>query len=223
MVAINREANDNMLKIFAIAFVVSFILASLAFAFGIFAMDCSNCSPGACICNIPECSSGTLSVYSTQCSGIPTSEFIFSNNTFVWTSSLAQNYYFKAYCDNGTASNCTKVNLTTYVTATTTTASASTTTTTPASLSECPNDCCIDETGYYNKYCDVGYDCVNGQCVTQSTTTTPGAGGFQISYSLIGIVAIIIVFAVFVYYFFMGRKTRPEDRWSDLYKKYGRR
>lgn len=210
-----------MLNFFKIIFAISLLAVSFiffsVFAAQSFAMDCSNCSPGACVCYISECPTGTLSVYSTNCTGIPKKEFIFSNSTFVWTSALAQNYYFKAYCDNGNSSSCTKVNLTTSVTTTTTT----TTTTTP-SLSSCLYDCCIDQPGFYNKYCNPGYDCVNSQCVAQTSTATPSQG-FQINYSLVGIVVIIVVFAVFIYYFLKGRAKKPEDKWSKLYKKYGRR
>lgn len=223
MVKNKREANDNMSKYKLIAIIFSFalpfLLANLLFSFPqTFALSCNVCSPQSCYCNITECVNGSLDVYATVCTGIPMKEFVFTNGSFTWTSALAQNYYLQAYCDSGIMSNCTNVNLTSYAVTTTTT-----TTTTTISKSTCPYDCCIAEINYFNKYCQEGYDCISNQCISSSTSeTTSGNGGYQINYSIVGIVAIIIIAAVFLFYFLQGRKPK-EDRWAALYKKYGRK
>jgi hypothetical protein len=199
------------------------ILAAFAFTFiiplfttPVFALDCSQCAVGACVCNVTECVAGTLDVYATACTGIPTEEFIFSNSSFIWSKSQATNYYFQVYCDSGIMSSCTKVNLT-FAAITT-----ATTTTTAIQISACPRDCCVGELNYYDRYCGEGYDCIDNQCVSSTITTTSEApSGPQISYSIVGVVVILIAFVIFLFYFLRGRK--PEDKWASLYKKYGRR
>jgi hypothetical protein len=197
------------------SFVLPFLLADLLFLFPqTFALTCNACSPQACYCNITECVNGTLDVYAIACTGIPIKEFIFTNGSFTWTSALAQNYYLQAYCDSGIMSNCNNVNLTSY---------ATTTTTTVLQKTDCPYDCCIAETNYVDRYCPEGYDCISNQCISTVTTETQENQGYQINYSIIGIVAIVIIAAVFLFYFFTGKKKPEEDRWSALYKKYRRR
>jgi hypothetical protein len=207
-------------KILIIAF-----LTNLVFLFpNAFAIDCKLCSVGACFCNITECSTGSISIYLTpnKCTGIPIKEFTFKNSSFVWIDAQAKNYYFQAFCDLGTKSNCTNVDLTPSTTTTSTTTSFTISTTTTFQKLACLFDCCVGETQYYNKYCDEGYECVDNQCVTTTTTTTTTTENPpQIPYSLIGGVVILILIAVFVYYFFKGRE--PKEKWSELYNKYGKR
>ena len=225
MVEIKREKNDNMSNFKLITIVLLFLLANFLFLFSeTFALDCTNCYPGTCICNITECSSGTLDVYTTLCAGIPIKEFIFANNSFNWTSSQAKNYYLQAYCDSGIKSTCVNVNLTSFAIITTTTTTTTTTTLTPQKT-DCPYDCCVGEENYFNRYCPAGYDCINNQCISSATseTATQGNQGYQINYSIVGIVAIVIIAAVFLYYFFTGKKKPAEDKWAKLYKKYARR
>lgn len=200
---------------------LKFYLLAAAFLFGIsifltpvISLDCSACAPGDCYCNVIECPNGTVSVYTTLCTGIPAEKLAFTNNSLTWSNAQAMTYYFQIYCDSGNISNCTKVDLSSFVTTTTTTTIPQETT--------CPYDCCVGETNYIDKYCPEGYDCVNNQCIGSSTTeTTTSSQGFQINYSIVGILAIVIIAAIFVFYFFKGRK--PEDSWSTLYKKYGRK
>jgi len=203
---------------------IAFVATIFMFAIQAFALNCSTCQLGSCFCNVTECSTGSLEVYSSNCTGIPIKEFIFSNSSFNWTSAKALNYNFLVYCDSGTKSNCTNVNLTAYaanVTTTTTSTTIHTTssTTTAASLKDtCPYDCCVGDPNYFNKYCSEGSDCVNNQCVSSSTTAQ--SSGIQINYSLVGLVAVAILVIVFLFYFFAMRK--PKDSWGELYKKYGR-
>jgi hypothetical protein len=218
---------DYRIPIFLSVLIIAFI-TNLAFSFSnVFALDCSLCQVGNCFCNVTECSSGSLSVYLTQCTGIPIKDFTFTNGSFVWTDSEAKNYYLQVFCDSGTISNCKNVDLTSITTSTTTDTSTSTTTTSTTTTTTfqklaCPSEygCCNGETNYYNKHCNEGYECIDNQCVitTTSTTTEPTP---QINYSLIGGIAILIVVAVFAYYFLKERQ--PKDKWSELYKKYGRR
>jgi hypothetical protein len=209
-------------KILIIAF-----LTNLVFLFpNAFAIDCKLCSVGACFCNVTDCSTGSISIFLTpnKCTGIPIKEFTFKNSSFVWIDAQAKNYYFQVFCDSGTKSNCTNVNLiSTNVTTTTTTISSTTSTTTTLQKSACLFDCCVGDSQYFNKYCDEGYECIDNQCVTTTTTTTTTTteNPPQIPYSLIGGVVILILVAVFVYYFFKGRE--PKEKWSELYNKYGKR
>jgi len=202
------------------------ILANFLFLLpSAFALNCSLCTVGACYCNVTECSTGSLDVFSTQCTGIPQKEIVFTNSSFVWTGAQASDYYFQVFCGDGTTkSTCTHVNLTSIVTTTTTTSS----TTTTYQKSACPYDCCIADPLYISKYCDEGYECYGNQCIEitttyAQTTETTENNNSPINYSLIGIVAVLVMVAVFAFYFFRMRKTQPHDKWEDLYKKYGRR
>ncbi len=202
-----------------ITIMISFLLVDLLFLFSqAFALDCTKCYPGACSCTVSECANGTLDVYTAACTGTPVKEFVFTNGSFIWTSARTMNYYLQVYCDSGIISSCINLNLTSYlITATTTT---TTTTTTTFQKTGCPYDCCVGEFSYLDKYCPEGSVCTNNQCIGSSTTSeTVSNQGFQINYSIVGILAIVIIAAVFVFYFFKGRK--PEDKWSTLYKKYG--
>jgi len=65
--------------------------------------------------------------------------------------------------------------------------------------SDCPEEyeCCVDEAGYKNKFCERSdATCIGNKCVT------PGP---SISYSLIGILAAVIVAGVVAFYFMRGR------------------
>lgn len=226
-----------------------FFLAIFLFLFQfpqVSAFDCSTCAPGNCYCSISECPTGSLDVYSTQCSGIPVKEFTFANNTFNWTQANANNYYFQVFCDSGAISNCTNADLTSFsniTTTTTTSATSNSSTTTTVTRVTCPSiyDCCVGDPNYINKYCSPGYVCNNYQCVSQFPTTTlitsqtpttiaeggsegGTGGGNQINYSLIGIVAVVIIAGVFIFFVLKGRthKNNQEDKWGELYKKYGR-
>lgn len=210
-----------MLKLFTISLIGIFLLSFIFSISEVFALDCTYCAVGTCYCNVTECPSGTMDIYTTQCSGFPVKEFIFANSNFTWMGSQSLNYYFKVLCDNGNTANCTNVNLTSFsipTTTTTTTTSATTTSSVPLQTN-CPYDCCIGDPSYYNRYCAEGEQCINNQCI--ATTTTAAPSGPAINYSLIGIVAIVIIVAVFVFFFIKNRK--PSDRWETLYKKYGRR
>jgi len=208
-----------LLKHLASIILVAFFVNILLLFSNVLALDCSNCEVGACYCHVTECPSGTMSVYLTQCTGIPSKEIIFANSSFVWIGAQAKNYYFEAFCDLGIKSNCTNVNLTSSIVTTTTTTSSTTTTIFVPQKSICPFDCCVGDPDYYSKYCDEGYECMNNQCI--STATTQSEENPQINYSLIGTIVVVIIVAVFVLYFWKMRK--PEDKWKHLYQKYGRR
>jgi len=211
-----------MLKEFSLTLLAIFL--STVFISSVYALDCRSCTVGACYCNVTECSTGSISVFTTQCVGIPSKEIIFTNNSFLWTASQAKNYYFQVFCDSGTKSNCTNVDLSSVVIPTTTSTTSSTTTTYTPQKESCPYDCCIGEADYYSKYCDEGYECSNTRCVEiQTSTTTTTESGPQISYSLIIVVVVVIVAAVAAFYFLKMRKQQPQDKWKDLYEKYGRR
>jgi hypothetical protein len=208
-----------MLKRILIAAFLSSILFLLP---SVFALDCTLCTVGACFCNVTECTTGAIDIFTAQCTGIPTKEITFTNNSFVWTGAQAKNYYFQVFCGDGqTKSNCIKVNLTS-VAVTTTTSTTSSTTTTFQKL-DCPFECCIGEANYITRYCSEGYECSDNQCIEiiTTTSTTTEENNPPISLSLIGILIIVIMAAAFALYFFRNRK--PHDKWQDLYKKYGRR
>jgi len=228
-----------MLKITKLSIGLVFFLANFLFlGFSSFALDCSNCVTGACSCSISECNTGSLDIYTSPCTGIPVKEFVFDNGIFSWAKADASNYYFQAFCDSGVRSNCTYVNLASSVSKETNVTTTSTSTTTTITKTACPNECCVGDPNYYTKFCPTGYYCENNQCVQQFapsetptetvTTFNEGGGisnessGFQLNYSIIGIVAIVIIAGVLIFYFLRKKPAKTQDKWSELYKKYGR-
>lgn len=156
--------------------------------------------------------------------------------------------YAEVLCsDDNSVSQCYTVTPTTLGTTTTTTSSAAQATTT-TTLTTCPYECCVSKTGYKNKFCDSGQTCTNNVCVT-SKSDCPNeccAGeenyndkfcdgdancvegkciqpGPAISYSLIGIIAAIVVIAVLAFFFLRDQFSGKTDAYEELKKKWGKR
>jgi hypothetical protein len=82
---------------------------------------------------------------------------------------------------------------------------------------DCPNECCAGEANYTDKFCENNEaSCVEGKCVT------PGPA---ISYSLIGIIAAIVVIAVLAFFFLRGQFSGKSgsDAYEELKKKWSKR
>jgi len=244
----HRNENSLFTSFFVAIFLFSFILFFTSFptlTCATSSLACSPCSTSLCKC-ATNCSSGYFSVYPTSsCSGLPAKKIIidYNNVSFAPTGTA----YVKILCsDDNSVSQCYTVTPTTQQTTTTTTAAQATTTTT--TLATCPYECCVSKTGYKNKFCDSGQTCTNNVCVT-SNSDCPNeccAGeanytdkfcngdascvegkciqpGPIISYSLIGIIAAIVVIAVLAFFFLRGQFSTKTDSYEELKKKWGKR
>jgi len=213
------------------------------------ALNCSStCTTSYCFCST-NCTTGYFNLYTTSdCSGIAKKKVGYDNGTFGFVP-IAQTTYGKILCADGNVSSCYILNLTQATTTTTTltTTTSKTTTMTPA---PCPYDCCVNLPGYQSKFCSSNWICQNNACVStksdcpneccvsdpnyndrfcadSSVTCINGkcvSPGPNISYSLIGIIAIIIVVGVVVFYFlrykFTGHKNEVGDAYEALKKKW---
>jgi len=98
-------------------------------------ITCDKCETDNCTCHISDCKSGILDVFvTTDCSGAPSYEFVFSNSEIVWSPAETYSYYLTAFCDDSTTKSvcsdiAVKQGTTTSTTTTTTTTQITTTTT----------------------------------------------------------------------------------------------
>jgi len=218
-----------VLAFFAFAFSLATVF-SAANVYADYTINCgSNCTTNYCSCS-STCTSGYFNIYSSSnCSGIASNKIIISNSSFnfVPPSTLM---YGKILCTGGNISACYLINLTfaTPTTTTTTIVPTTTTTTTTPALLPCPNQCCSNLPGYQTVTCPNGQTCaadmtckpiktdclseccVNDQnyndklCSSSDATCISGkcvTPGPQISYSLVLIIAIIVIVAVVAFYF----------------------
>ncbi len=85
-----------------------FLLSSISYAVPV---PCDSCLLSSCQCTITDCSSGTLDVYSTSdCTLIPTYSFKFTGGAVTWSPSSTGSHYLKVLCDDGSISDCTRLN-----------------------------------------------------------------------------------------------------------------
>jgi len=101
---------------------------------------------------------------------------------------------------------------------TTTTTLPEETTTVEIIKRECPYECCVDEPYYYDKYCDVGFECVDNFCVsTEEKKFEEEEGGIG------GKILVVFILIVIVVIFVLMFRRRASITYEELYKKWSRR
>jgi len=227
-------------------------LSTPSFAFTLSGViSCSSiCSTTNCAC-VTNCTEGYFNIYSNSiCTGVPVKKIIISNGNI--TFAPTETTYIKILCSDGSVSQCFRVNISSSLvtTTTSTTAVSTSTTTTTKVLANCPYECCVGETSYKNKFCPSEQTCTNNVCVVtksdcpneccvddsdytdkfcendeascvEGKCVSPGP---SISYSLIGIIAAIIVIVVLAFFFLRGQfGGKRIDSYEELKKKWGKR
>lgn len=180
--------------------------------FAAIGLTCNPCKTGSCSCIVSECLSGSAVTYTTSdCSGEPAYENIFTLYSFTWSPQNSGNHYSRVLCDDKTLSTCLTITVSadtiTSTTTWTTTASTIITTTEP----ECE----------YDSDCNEGFECIDGECVLKSETTTtiPAPGPDYTWYIVLGIILILVIIYM-VYFLFM--KKKPKTAYEALYRKWSR-
>jgi len=74
-------------------------------------ISCPSCQLNNCQCSITNCSSGSATIYNkANCQNYPI-QYLFSNETLVWSPTQYITYSMKVLCDDGNISDCANVTI----------------------------------------------------------------------------------------------------------------
>jgi len=94
-------------------------------------------------------------------------------------------------------------------TSSSTSASSTSSSSTTTSLSECPYDCCVEESQYTTKFCPEDSECINNKC----------EGGTDYSILIIVLAVILLIAVPFLLYAYFIRK-KSKEKFDQLYRKW---